>query len=159
MLDLSLPGASGLDLLKDLRVERPSLPVLVLSVHAADQFARRAISAGASGYITKDRTPAEVVQAVRTVIAGRRYLDPTLSDEFESGPDHPPADTPHERLSDREYQVMRMIASGRRVSQIAAELSLSVHSVSTYRARVLAKMELKSTAELMRYAIQRGLVD
>jgi DNA-binding NarL/FixJ family response regulator len=158
VLDLTLPGASGLDLLKDLRRERPTLPVLVLSMHPPDQFARRAMNAGASGYLTKDSTPTELVKAVGEVIAGRRYLNPAIIEELVSEePDR--QQRAHEALSDREYQVMRLIASGQTVSQIAQRLSLSVKTISTYRARVLSKMGMKTTAELMHYAIHHGLVD
>lgn len=158
VLDLTLPGASGLDLLKDLRRERPTLPVLVLSMHPPDQFARRAMNAGASGYLTKDSAPTELVKAVGEVIAGRRYLNPAIIEELVSDePDR--QQRAHEALSDREYQVMRLIASGQTVSQIAQRLSLSVKTISTYRARVLSKMGMKTTAELMHYAIHHGLVD
>jgi DNA-binding NarL/FixJ family response regulator len=158
VLDLSLPGTSGLDLLKDLRRERPGLPVLVLSMHPADQFARRAMNAGASGYLTKDSAPGELVRAVSEVMAGRRYLTAGTVEDF-AARDRPVHQHAHEALSDREYQVLRMIASGLTVSQIAARLSLSVKTISTYRARVLEKMAMKTTAELMHYAIQHGLVD
>ncbi len=159
VLDLTLPGISGLDLLKDLRRERPTLPVLVLSMHPPDQFARRAMNAGASGYLTKDSAPTELVKAISEVMAGRRYLNPAVIEELviHQQPEH--GHRPHEVLSDREYQVLRMIASGLTVSQVAARLSLSVKTVSTYRARVLEKMNMKTTAELMHYGIQHGLVD
>jgi two-component system invasion response regulator UvrY len=159
VLDLSLPGTSGLDLLKDLRRERPTLPVLVLSMHSPDQFARRAMNAGASGYLTKDSNPNELVKAVGEVIAGRRYLNPAVIEELASNLQPERGQRPHEALSDREYQVLRMIASGLTVSQVATRLSLSVKTVSTYRARVLEKMSMKTTAELMHYGIQHGLVD
>jgi two-component system, NarL family, invasion response regulator UvrY len=159
VLDLSLPGTSGLDLLKDLRRERPTLPVLVLSMHSPNQFARRAMNAGASGYLTKDTTPTELVKAVGEVIAGRRYLNPAVTDELAGTLQPESRQRPHEALSDREYQVLRMIASGLTVSQVAVRLSLSVKTVSTYRARVLEKMRMKTTAELMHYGIQQGLVD
>jgi two-component system, NarL family, invasion response regulator UvrY len=159
VLDLTLPGMSGLDLLKDLRRERPTLPVLVLSMHPPDQFARRAINAGASGYLTKDTAPTELVKAIGEVIAGRRYVNPAMIQES-TGHDEPNhARSPHELLSDREYQVLRMIASGLTVSQVATRLSLSVKTISTYRMRVLEKMKMKTTAELMHYGIQHGLVD
>ncbi len=159
VLDLTLPGASGLDFLKDLRRERPTLPVLVLSMHPPEQFAYRAISAGASGYLNKDSAPTELVRAVSEVMAGRRYLNPSVIEELvmRQQPEHPRP--PHELLSDREYQVLRMLASGLTVSQVAARLTLSVKTVSTYRARVLEKMHMKTTAELMHYGIQQGLVD
>jgi DNA-binding NarL/FixJ family response regulator len=159
VLDLSLPGASGLDLLKDLRRERPTLPVLVLSMYAPEQFARRVMNAGASGYLTKDSNPSELVKAVGEVIAGRRYGNPFLIEELEGTLQPAAEQRPHEVLSDREYQVLRMIASGLTVSQVAARLTLSVKTVSTYRARVLEKMSIKTTAELMHYGIQHGLVD
>jgi len=159
VLDLSLPGTSGLDLLKDLRRERPTLPVLVLSMHSPEQFARRAMNAGASGYLTKDSPPIEIVKAVGEVIAGRRYLHPAVTEELGGSQREDSGQRPHEALSDREYQVLRMIASGLTVSQVAARLTLSVKTVSTYRARVLEKMNMKTTAELMHYGIQHGLVD
>ena len=159
LLDVRLPGMSGLDLLKDLRRERPALPVLVLSMHPPDQFARRAMNAGAQGYLTKDSAPTELVKAVGEVMAGRRYLNPAVIEELVTHhqPEH--GKRPHEVLSDREYQVLRMIASGLTVSLVAARLALSVKTVSTYRARVLEKMNMKTTAELMHYGIQHGLVD
>jgi len=159
VLDLTLPGASGLEFLKDLRRERPALPVLVLSMHPPDQFARRAMNAGASGYLTKDSAPNELVKAVGEVIAGRRYLNPSVIEELVAHPEKERSQRPHEVLSDREYQVLRMIASGLTVSQVATRLSLSVKTISTYRARVLEKMNMKTTAELMHYGIQHGLVD
>jgi DNA-binding NarL/FixJ family response regulator len=159
VLDLTLPGLTGLDLLKDLRRERPALPVLVLSMHPADQFARRALNAGASGYLTKDSAPTELVKAVSELMAGRRYMNAAVVEELvtHQQPEH--TSRPHEVLSDREYQVLRMIASGLTVSQVATRLSLSVKTISTYRARVLDKMNMKTTAELMHYGIQHGLVD
>ena len=159
VLDITLPGASGLDLLKDLRRERPTLPVLVLSMHPPDQFARRAMSAGASGYLTKDSPPRELVKAVGEVIAGRRYLNPAILDELATNRQPERGQPAHEVLSDREYQVLRMIASGLTVSQVAGRLMISVKTVSTYRARVLAKMNMDTTAELMHYGIQHNLVD
>ena len=159
VLDLTLPGASGMDLLKDLRRERPTLPVLVLSMHPPDQFARRAMNAGASGYLTKDSAPTELVKAVGEVIAGRRYLNPAVIEELVLHQDAEQPQRPHEVLSDREYQVLRMIASGLTVSQISARLALSVKTISTYRARILEKLKMKNNAEITRYAIKEGLVD
>jgi two-component system invasion response regulator UvrY len=159
VLDISLPGPSGLDLLKDVRHERPDLPVLVLSIHPADQFARRAIHAGAAGYLTKDSPPTELIQAVNEVVAGRRYLNPSVIQELVLGLHAGHEARPHDALSDREYQVLRMLASGMTVSQVAARLSLSVKTVSTYRARVLEKMGMKTTAELMHYGIRHNLFD
>ena len=159
VLDITLPGASGLDLLKDLRRERPTLPVLVLSMHPPEQFARRAMSAGASGYLSKDSPPIELVKAVGEVIAGRRYLNPAVIDELATTLQPGRSEPAHAVLSDREYQVLRMIASGLTVSQVAARLMLSVKTVSTYRGRVLDKMNMNTTAELMHYGIQHNLVD
>ncbi len=159
VLDLSLPGASGLDMLKDLKRERPTLPVLVLSMHAPDQFARRTMQAGASGYLTKDTTPTELAKAVSEVLAGRRYLDSATVEELDGDMRPERTQRAHDVLSDREYQVLRMIGSGLTVSQVALRLSLSVKTVSTYRARVLEKMNMKTTAEIMHYSIQHGLAD
>ncbi len=159
ILDISLPGRSGLEILRDIRQRWPDLPVLVLSMHPAEQFARRVLDAGASGYLTKDSAPAQLVKAVRLVLSGRRYLSPDLIEELVVGERMARSARPHEVLSDREYQVLRMIASGKTVSQIAVALSLSVKTVSTYRVRVLEKMGMRSTAELMRYAIENRLVD
>ena len=128
-------------------------------MHPAEQFARRVLDAGASGYLTKDSAPAQLVKAVRLVLSGRRYLSPDLIEELVVGERTARSARPHEALSDCEYQVLRMIASGKTVSQIAAALSLSVKTVSTYRVRVLEKMGMRSTAELMRYAIENRLVD
>lgn len=153
VLDITMPGRSGLDLLKELRRERPGLAVLVLSMHPASQFARRVLSAGAAGYLTKDTAPGELARAIARLRQGRRHVTP-------AAPRRAPAQRPaHEGLSDREYQVMRMLASGQPVGQIAHDLSLSVKSVSTYRARVLRKMGMKSNTELMRYALDNNLVD
>ena len=159
VLDLTMPGVSGLELLRDIRRERPELPILVLSMHPAEQFARRTINAGASAYLTKHAGPTELVRAIDALISGAIYVSPvTDSAELVEAREHGAARL-HEGLSDREYQVLRMIAQGKTVSQIAAEISLSVKTVSTYRARVLEKMHMRTTAELMRYAILNHLVD
>jgi two-component system invasion response regulator UvrY len=157
VLDLSLPDGSGLDVLKRLRELRPRLPVLILSVHAADQFARRAIAAGASGYVTKDVADSELVTAITKLTRGGKYFDAEVLEGVALGLNAHREDRPHERLSDREYQVLRMIGGGRTVSQIATELSLSVKTVSTYRARVLEKMKMRTNAELTYYAVRHGL--
>jgi DNA-binding NarL/FixJ family response regulator len=156
VLDLSLPGASGLDLLKEIRRERPALPVLVLSMHPAAQFARRVLAAGASGYLTKDSAATALVDAIEQIRRGRVYVSGQLP-----GWAQPPvvAGAPHDKLSDREYQVLRMLGSGFTVSEIAAACGLSVKTVSTYRARLLEKFGMHSNAELMRYAIENGLMD
>ncbi len=155
VLDLSMPGGE-LDLLKALKRERPTLPVLVLSVHPEDQFAVRALNAGASGYLTKDSAPALLVDALRTVAAGGRYMSPWLAEQMASRHGER---LPHERLSDREYQVMRLIASGKTPTQIAVALGLSVKTVSTYRSRILQKMERTTSAELVAYAVRHHLAE
>jgi two-component system invasion response regulator UvrY len=159
ILDISMPGKSGLDILDELKRLRPKLPILLLSMHPEEQFARRALKAGAAGYLTKESVPEELKEAVRKVAAGGRYVSATLAEklavDLRQG-----ADTPlHELLSDREFQVLRMIASGKTVKEIADELFLSVKTVSTYRARILEKSGMKTTAELIRYALQSQLVD
>ena len=159
ILDISMPGHSGLDILKELKCERPKLPVLVLSMYSEDQFAMRVLKAGASGYLTKDSAPDELVKAIRKVVSGGKYVSPFLAEKlaFEIGMDS--SKLPHETLSDREFQVLRMIATGKAVKEIAAELSLSVKTISTYRARLLQKMNLTTNAELIHYAIQNRLID
>jgi two-component system invasion response regulator UvrY len=159
VLDISLGDRSGLEVLRELKQIRPRLPVLILSMHSGEQFARRALKAGASGYITKDSPRAELVKAVDKVMSGGRYISPTLAEklifDFESDTDRPP----HEALSDREFEVLRLIASGKTVSEIAVVLSLSDSTISTYRARIMEKMRMKTNAELTHYAIQNKLVD
>lgn len=159
VLDISLGGRSGLDLIKELKQLRPKLPVLILSMHSEEQYARRAFRAGAAGYITKDNSRAELVAAVNKVIEGGRYVSPALAErlvfDIERGSDRPP----HEMLSDREFEVMQLIASGKTVGEIAEQLSLSDKTISTYRARVLEKMDMKTNAEITHYAIKNKLVD
>jgi len=159
VLDLNLPDRSGLDLLGDLRRERPSLPVLILTVYSEDQFAIRAFRAGASGYLTKESAPEELVEAVRKVVRGGRYVSPALAERLalllEGAVERPV----HEFLSAREFEILRLLGSGKTVSQAAAGLHLSVKTVSTYRARLLEKMNLRTNAELTLYAVRNGLVD
>jgi DNA-binding NarL/FixJ family response regulator len=157
VLDLTLPDGSGLDVLKRVRELRPRLPVLILSMHTADQFARRAIAAGASGYLTKDAADAELVTAVSRLARGGKYFGPEVLEHVALGLHPDREDRPHERLSDREYQVLRMIGSGKTVSEIATDLVLSVKTISTYRARVLEKMKMRTNAELTHYAVRHGL--
>lgn len=159
LLDLSMPGRGGLDALKEIRTRRPRLPVLVHSHHAEQQYAIRAIRAGARGYVTKDTAPDELVRAVREVVAGRRYMTPALAAQIASAISSDPDAEPHDALSDRELQVLRMMAMGKTVRDIARELGLSDKTISTYRTRVLEKLELRTTADLMRYAIKAQLVD
>ena len=159
LLDLSMPGSHGLEVLKELRREHPFLPILVLSMHPEDQFAIRAIRAGASGYLTKDSAPDQLVTAIQRVVKGGRYLSPWLADrlarEVASGA---PASA-HEQLSDREYQVMLRIASGKSTKQIADELSLSAKTVGTYRLRLAQKTGLSSEAELTAYVFRNRLLE
>jgi two-component system, NarL family, invasion response regulator UvrY len=159
ILDISMPGKSGLDILDELKRVRPKLPILLLSMHPEEQFARRALKAGAAGYLTKESVPEELRTAVQRVLTGGRYVSTTLAEKlaYDLGKG---ADTPvHELLSDREFQVLRMIASGKTVTQIAGEIALSVKTVSTYRARILEKTGMKTTAERIRFALQSHLVD
>src|SRR5580693_2530308 len=159
ILDISMPGKSGLDILDELKRSRPKLPILLLSMHPEEQFAGRALKAGAAGYLTKESVPEELKEAVKKVAAGGRYVSATLAEKLASDL-RAGADTPiHELLSAREFQVLRMIASGKTVKDIAEEISLSVKTVSTYRARILDKTGMKTNAELIRYALQTQLVD
>jgi DNA-binding NarL/FixJ family response regulator len=159
VLDITMPGRSGLELLKQLREERPNLPVLVLSVHPAEQYALRVLRAGASGYLTKESAPDELLTAVRRIVRGGRYISPSVGETLAADLGRPADELPHQSLSDREFEILRLVASGKRPSEIADELHLSVKTVSTYRARVLQKLNLRTTAQLMRYAIKHGLVD
>ena len=158
LLDLTMPGSDGLDVLKQLRREAPQTPVLVLTMHSEDQFAVRSLRAGASGYLTKDSAPSELVGAIRKIVAGGRYISPLMAERLAAhlGPD---AEQPlHERLSDREYQVLRLIAAGKSTREIAGALSLSIKTVSTYRSRILEKMNFKSNADITYYAVKNQLI-
>jgi DNA-binding NarL/FixJ family response regulator len=159
VLDITMPGRSGLEVLKEIKRSRPKLPVLILSMHPEDQFAVRLLKAGAAGYLTKESAGDELVGAIKKVVGGGRYISPTLAERMASYLTIDLQKAPHERLSDREFLILRMIASGKPVSQIAKELSLSVSTVSTYRARILEKMDMKNNAELTHYALQKELVD
>ena len=157
--DITMPNKSGLDVLKELHAESPRLPVLVLSMHPEDQYAVRVLRAGAAGYVTKESAPATLVQAIRKVVRGGKYVSASLAEKlvYDLGSETDKA--PHEILSDREYQVLCMIASGKTVTQIAEELTLSVKTISTYRVRILEKLKMNNNAEITRYAIKEGLVD
>src|SRR6266581_4600027 len=159
VLDITMPGRSGLEVLREIKHARPKLPVLVLSMHPEDQFAVRMLKAGAAGYLTKESAGDELVGAIKKVVGGGRYISPSLAERMASYLDIDVHKAPHERLSDREFLVLRMIASGKTVSQIGRELSLSVKTISTYRARLLEKMDMKHNAELTHYAVQKTLVD
>ena len=158
LLDLSMPGKDGLDTLKELRALKPHLPVLILSVYPEDQYAVRLLRAGASGYLTKESAPEELVAAIRKVSRRGRYVSASLAERLASMLDSSEDRPPHERLSDREYRVMIMIASGRTVGEIADSLCLSVKTVSTYRARALRKLAMKTNAEFAFYAMKQGLL-
>jgi len=158
LLDLSMPGKDGLDTLKELRAMKPHLPVLILSVYPEDQYAVRLLRAGASGYLTKESAPEELVAAIRKVSRRGRYVSASLAERLASMLDSSEDRPPHERLSDREYRVMIMIASGRTVGEIADSLCLSVKTVSTYRARALRKLAMKTNAEFAFYAMKQGLL-
>ncbi|MCK4581146.1 MAG: response regulator transcription factor [Dehalococcoidia bacterium] len=159
VLDISMPGRSGLDILKELRGVKPELPVLVLSVYPEEQYAVRVMRAGASGYLTKESAPDELVAAIRKVSRNRKYVSASLAERLASELAIDVEKPRHERLSDREYEVMCLIASGKAVTEIAEGLKLSVKTISSYRSRILEKMGMKSSAELTHYAIKRGLVD
>jgi two-component system invasion response regulator UvrY len=159
ILDVTMPGRSGLDALRDLKVMRPRLPVLVLSMHPEDQYGKRILKAGASGYMNKDSAPEELIKAIRKVQAGGRYVSPALAEKLAWDLNADQERPVHEALSHREFEVLRLLASGKTVGQIALDLHLSATTVSTYRARILEKMNLTTTAELMRYAIENRLVD
>lgn len=159
LLDISMPDRSGIEVLKQVRKESPKIAILMLSMHREDQYAIRSLKAGAAGYLNKQSAPAELVNAIRQVAAGRKYISAALAQELANqiNDNH---ETPlHETLSDREYQTLTMIASGKTVSDIAAELVLSVKTISMYRSRLLQKMKLRHNAELTHYAIKNHLVD
>jgi DNA-binding NarL/FixJ family response regulator len=158
LLDITLPGKNGLDLLKEFKAARPKLPVLILSAHAEDQFAVRVLKAGAGGYLTKESAPEELAKAIRKVLAGGQYVSPALAEKLALRVRKDITLTPHETLSDREYEIMCLIASGKTVTEIAGELSLSPKTIGTYRARVLEKLGVKNSPGIVQYAIRNGLV-
>ena len=159
VLDISMPGRSGLDVLRDLKTASPGAAVLVQSMHTEDQFALRVLKAGAAGYITKDSMPDELLRAVKTVLQGRRYVSVSLAEKLAAFMAEDAARPAHERLSDREFQVLRMLAAGRTVKDIGANLSLSVKTVSTYRTRILEKLSLQNNLDLAHYAEREGLLE
>lgn len=159
LLDISMPRRSGLDVLKDIKKQRPNLSVLVLSIHPEEQYAVRAFKAGASGYLTKESAPNELLAALQKVSTGGKYVSSSLAERLALALEEDFEKPPHETLSAREYEVMRKIAGGKTVSEIARELFLSPKTISTYRARILEKMYMKNNAELVRYALKNRLVD
>ena len=156
--DITLPGRSGLDLLIEFKNLRPEMPVLVLSVLSEDEIAMRVLKAGAAGFVHKETSGDELVKAVRKVLAGGKYVSPSLAEKLAMQIGNPVTDDPHKKLSDREYLVMTMLASGKTLTQIAKILSLSIKTISTYRSRILQKMHMATNAELTRYALKHGLV-
>jgi len=159
LLDISMPGRNGFDVLSQVKQLKTRLPILVLSMHPEEQYGIRAMKAGASGYITKESAPDELIAAIRKVAAGGKYISPTLTEKVLSEIALMDERPPHERLSHREMQVLCMIAAGKRVKQIAEDLSLSEKTVSTYRTRILEKMNIASNSELTRYAIDNHLIE
>lgn len=161
LLDLSMPGLSGIELIKRLKLEKPKLKILVLSMHGEQQYAVRAYKAGASGYLTKDSASAQLVDAIRKIAAGGIYISPAGAEQLAMGAIHGAEgeDLPHRKLSDREFQVLRLLVEGKSISDIAENLHLSVKTVSTHKTNILQKMNLTSTAELVRYALENRLLD
>jgi len=158
LLDIAMPGRGGIDTLKQLKIEKPEIPVLILSMYPEDQYAVRAIKAGASGYLTKESAPEELIGAIKKVAQGGKYVSTDLAEQLVENLGKNAEETDHTTLSDREYQVMIMIASGKTVKEVADELSLSVKTISTNRTRALKKMGMKNNAEFAYYAIKQGLV-
>lgn len=157
VLDISMPGRNGLETLKELKRHHPGIAVIVLSMHPKDQYAVRVIKAGASGYITKESAPSELVVAIRKACRGEKYIDPEIAEVLANYIEHGGTEDPHTRLSDREYEVLCHIASGKGLTEISQEMNLSVKTISTYRSRIIEKTGLSSNAEITRYAISRGL--
>lgn len=157
ILDIGMRGRGGMEILRDVKLKCPNLPILVFSMYPEDQYAVRSIKVGASGYLSKDILPEELIQAIRKVLRGQRYISEDVAEQLAQAMNDNSDILPHELLSDREYQVLCMIASGKTVSQIAEEFSLSVKTISTYRARLLEKMKLKNNAELTHYAFNHKL--
>lgn len=159
IMDISMPGKSGLDVLKDLKVLKLRSKILILSMHPEDRFAIRALKAGASGYLTKESAPDELVKAIRTVLTGRKYVSKSLAEKLVDILSEDTDKLPHEQLSDREYEVFIKIAQGVKAVDIATELTISIHTVNTYRARILEKMDMSSNVELSQYAMHNNLID
>lgn len=159
LLDLTMPGMDGMDVLKQLKIEKPHIPVIILTIHPESQYALRILKAGASGYLTKDSASDELIKAIYKVYGGGKYISPSLAEKIAFALDKDIRRSPHETLSDREYQVLLLIGSGKTVSEIAGALKLSVKTVSTYRTRILEKMQMKNNAELIHYAVQNELVE
>lgn len=155
--DVSMPGRNGLEVVKQLKAEFPDLPVLILSMHPEDHYAIRALKAGASGYLTKDSASEELVNAVRIILSGRKYITPGVAEKLAETLGKDTSKAPHETLSDREFHVMKLLAAGKKLSEISNSLSLSITTISTYRRRILEKMDMKTNAELTHYIIKNKL--
>jgi two-component system invasion response regulator UvrY len=158
ILDINMPGRNGLDVLKQIKDEKINIPVLVLSMHPEEQIAMRVLKLGGSGYLPKDAADTELVKAVNLIFSGRKYITSSLAEQLATHMEDPSDKEPHELLSDREFQTFLLIASGKSVSHIAGELSLSIPTVSTYRSRILEKMRMRTNADIAGYAIRKGLV-
>ena len=156
--DISMPGRSGLEVLQQIRLEYPKLPVLILSVYPEDQYAIRVLKAGASGYLTKDSAPEELVKAINQLLLGKKYITSSLAEKLATILEQDTEQMPHEYLSDREFEVMKQLAAGKAVSEIADKISLGVTTISTYRSRIMTKMNLKTNADLTLYAIEHKLL-
>ena len=159
LLDISLPDKNGIETLKQIKRGQPSLPVIMLSMHAEDEFGVRALKAGASGYVNKKSAHEQLVAAIRQVMSGRRYISPDLAEELARSLGEPSEKRPHELLSDREFDTLRMLAAGKSLTEIAESLSISPKTVSVYRTRLLQKMKLKNNAEIAHYALKNGLIE
>ena len=156
--DLNMPGRSGLDALAQIKISYPDLPVLILSIHPEEQYALRVLKGGAAGYLNKDTAPEQLVKALQKVLLGKKYISPAVAEKLASNYSHETTGSLHEHLSDREFDVMKLLASGKTVSDIADMLSLSVTTVSTYRARIMDKMNLKTNSDLTKYALENHLI-
>lgn len=159
VLDINMPGKSGLDSLKDIKIQYPGLPVLILSMFSEEQYGMRALKAGASGYLKKVSAPTDLVLAIRTVLSGKKFVSQGLAQNLASNLNNEKKSLTHSKLSDREYSIMCEIASGKSAEQIAKDISISIHTVYTYRNRILDKLKLKSNVELTQYAIKNNLID
>jgi two-component system invasion response regulator UvrY len=159
ILDIAMPGRGGLDVLHEMKTERPALKVIVLSMYSEEQYAIRSLHEGASAYLTKNCPPEEILLAINTVASGRKYITPSIAERLASYIEEDSQEAPHENLSNRELQILLLIASGRQLNEIAEQLSLSAKTVSTYRSRILAKMGMETNAHLIRYALQHHLIE
>jgi two-component system invasion response regulator UvrY len=158
ILDIDMPGKDGIDVLKQIKQQKPHIPVLILSMYSEDQFALRVLKAGASGYLTKQSASYELIEAIRRIASGRKYISESLADRLVHYINQKEDKLPHETLSDREFQIMRLIAAGKKLTQIAADLYLSVKTVSTYRKRLLEKMNMNNNSELTQYVLNNNLL-